>query len=66
MEQEFKVYEKLSEADSQMKCPEVSMFCLLVLSSGLTSFDTWEWMSKMLPHLCPAAGTKECAVSSQL
>lgn len=50
MEQEFNVYKKLSEIDSQMKYSEVSMVVLLVgshfLSSRLTPFGTWEWMSK--------------------
>jgi len=56
MKQEFSVYKKLSEVDSQMRYTEVDMVYLLVgshfLSSRLTSFGTWEWMSKTLPHLC--------------
>lgn len=67
MEQELTVYKKLSEVDSQMKYPEVNMVHLLVgshfLSFRLTPFGTWEWTSKMLPHLCSAAGTKEHAVA---
>lgn len=64
MVQELKVYKKLSGGDSQMKYTEVNMLHLLALSSRITPFDTWESMSNILPHLCPAA--KDRAVSSQL
>lgn len=68
MEQEFNVYKKLSEVDSQIKYAEVSMVHLLVgnhfLSSRITPFGTWEWIIKVLPHLCSATGRKKVAVAS--